>query len=165
MITVIVAIVTAALSFFAWSAIHELSHYVVASRLRKLLLVNFKLYPHMENGSLVIASVQWVPESNLSAAEDAAMSIAPRVPDLFAALLAPMVVWMPTPWAAAMWVTFFGAGLVDLAFGSIGTTEHSDLQWFARGGGHNVWMVRALGWTIALLSAGTTITELILVWR
>lgn len=155
-------------SFFVWSAVHELSHYVAARCLRKISSASFKLYPHVEeDGHFAFASVSWKYASydqTLSPAEDAAVSVAPRVPNLLAVILAPMACLMPEPWLAAAWAVLVGAGLVDLAFGSIGTTSASDLQRFVRGGGHNVWVVRIVGWLLAISSASLTVGLLIAVW-
>jgi hypothetical protein len=168
MIAALVAALLAGPAFFVWSAVHELSHYVAARCLRRLSSASFKLYPHMQDGHFVFASVSWTYDSydqTLSPAEDALVSIAPRVPDLLAVVLAPMACLMPEPWIAAAWAVVVGAGLVDLAFGSIGTTSASDLQRFVRGGGHDVWVVRIVGWFLALSSASLTIGLLIAVRR
>lgn len=153
-------------AFFAWSALHEVSHYLAARLFRRVVSVRFRIYPHVDPvAGFRWAAVEWEYEGEPYApAQDAFISAAPRIPDLVAVLLTPLAAAMPEPWLAAAWAVLVGAGLVDLAVGSIGWSEHSDLQRFARLGGHDLWTLRVAGWAAALGSAGTTVGLLLARW-
>lgn len=161
----LVAALAAVPAFFLWSAVHELSHYLAARVFRKVVSVDFKLYPHVDPiAGFRWAAVWWEYEGpEILPVEDAAISVAPRIPALAACLLAPVAAAMPEPWAAALWAVLVGGGIVDQAVGSIGWNRHSDLQRFARGGGHDLWTLRVAGWLTVLGSASTTIA--LLAWR
>lgn len=152
-------------AFFAWAALHEVSHYLVARALRRVLSVDFKLWPHVvPEAGFRWAAVSWDYEGpDLTPREDALISAAPRLPDLLAVLLTPVAAAMPEPWLASSWAVLVGAGLVDLAVGSVGAGELSDLRRVARGAGIPAWALRLAGWAAVLVSAGTTIG--LLVWR
>ena len=159
----IVSIVTLVPAFFIWSAIHEYSHYFIASHQRKVVGVEFKLYPHVDQAAgFRWAAVKWyylgVPPLNK---EQALISVAPRFPDLLAVLLTPLVWVMPWPWLGALWLVLMGAGLVDLFVGSIGYNKLSDLKIFCEFGNHDIWIWRILGWTLTLVSAGISLTGFI----
>lgn len=159
----IVALVAVVPSFFLWSAIHECSHYFVASRFRKVVGVEFKLYPHIDpQAGFRWAAIRWlylgVPPLS---GEQALIFIAPRFPDLLAVILTPLVWLMPWPWLGALWLVLMGAGLVDLMVGSVGYNALSDLRIFCEKGNHDIWVWRILGWTLALLSAGISLVGFI----
>jgi tetrahydromethanopterin S-methyltransferase subunit E len=165
MLILLIAVLLALPAFFMWSALHELSHYLMARRYRTITEASFRLYPHVEGSNFVFASVLWEHDgAPFTPAEDAAISFAPRILDLLAVILTPLATLMPEPWLATSWCVLIGAGLVDLSYGSIGYTAASDLQRFAMGGGHSVWVVRIIGWALAVSSAALTVGLLIAHW-
>jgi len=159
----IVSIVALVPAFFIWSAIHEYSHYFVASHQRKIVGVEFKIYPHVDpEAGFRWAAISWFyPEIPPLNGEQALIFIAPRFPDLLSVLLTPFVWLMPWPWLGALWLVLMGAGLIDLTVGSIGHNKLSDLKRFCELGNHDIWVWRILGCTLALVSAGISLTGFI----
>jgi len=150
-------------AFFTWAAIHELAHYFAARAQRSLTLATFKIYPHKRDGRFVWASVSWdYAGPDMTPRELAWVYAAPRVPDAFAVVLAPLAGFMPEPWMAATWLVLFGAGLVDLAVGSMGISPESDLRRWAREGAIAPWVLRAGGWSFVIGSAGLAIAGVIM---
>lgn len=145
-------------AFFAWSAIHELSHYVAAASIRRMMWAKFRIYPHVAPGiGFVWASVEYDYEGpNMTAREDAMVSIAPRVMDALAVVATPLAAFLPEPWMAGTWVVMMGAGVVDLAVGSVGASPGSDLMRASHGFGVSPWVVRIAGWFFVVASATFT---------
>lgn len=144
-------------AFVAWSGIHETAHYVAVGAFREVTRRRFRLYPHRTPTGWVYASVEWeVAPPDLSPREVVWVYAAPRVPDLVACLLTPFAGLMGS-WAVT-WAVLFGAGLVDLAVGSIGSSPDSDLRIVARASGVSPWAMRVTGWWFVFLSAIFTFT-------
>lgn len=80
------------------------------------------------------------------------VKIAPRVPNLIAAICFALLSLMPMPFAI-FWGIFWGAGLVDFAVGSIGSSSSSDLQGASRALDISPWILRMTGFSIIVLSA------------
>lgn len=150
---ILAAILTAIPAYFIWTALHELSHYFVAGRFRQLSNVKFKLYPHKDPGQdFVWASVEYTTSGMLSPIETTAVMLAPRALGLLALILLPLSALFPFMWLQAVWMVFWGAGVVDMAWGSIGYTATSDLQRAAKSMRWNPWFLRILGWSLVLVS-------------
>jgi hypothetical protein len=88
----------------------------------------------------------------LSPIETAAVMLAPRVLGLLALCLLPLSALFPFAWLQAVWMVWWGAGLVDMAWGSVGSTEVSDLQRASKAMRWNPWFLRILGWTLVVVS-------------
>ena len=138
-------------TFFLWAAIHELSHLFAAKKLADALLIRMRLYPHMYKDTLRFASVSWRPRKEYSDKAAAMISLAPRIPDLIAALVFPVGAFF-SGYVAVAWFILFGAGLVDLMRGSIGSSVYSDLMKASIKLHINPWTLRYAGFGAALLS-------------
>jgi hypothetical protein len=150
---ILAAVLTAIPAYFIWTALHELAHYLMASRFRETSNVKFKLYPHKDPGQdFVWASVEYTLTSALSPIETTAVMLAPRILGFVALCLLPLSALFPFMWLQAVWMVFWGAGLVDMAWGSIGYTATSDLQRAAKSMRWNPWFLRILGWSLVLVS-------------
>jgi len=136
-------------AFFAWAAIHELSHALCARLWQDAHSFRFRLYPHRKGRRFLWASVTY---NIVAVAEEwqlAAKKLAPRLPDVCAAIALPWCAGAP------LWVSVLvGGGVVDLAVGSIGRSERSDLWTASWLMGINPWWLRAGGFAVALASVG-----------
>lgn len=153
--------------FFLWSAIHELSHLVVAKLQRDYVVrPSFKLYPHIDEVSQEFrwASISWEypRDPKLSGKEFAAIMLAPRVLGLIAAIALPFACLLPELWMISSWLTIWGCGLIDLAYGSIGFSANSDLRVAALNLNISPWILRIAGWSVAIVSVAITITLLVI---
>ena len=137
------------LAYPVWSAIHEESHILVADQVIGVNSVRRELYPQISDNRLYWAKYHFNYDRKPTIHEIGLLSIAPRGPDLFAAVVAPML-WSLGYHALALLA--YG-GVVDLIVGSIGTNYNSDLQRASRGLGIKVWKLRLVG----LGSAGLSI--------
>jgi len=151
---ILAAVLSIAPSYFLWTCLHELSHYFVLKMLRPITGAVFQLYPHKDaSGTFVWASVTAAYAGDfLSPKEEALRLLAPRFLDALAVVLLPLAGLLVLPWLQGVWMVFWGAGIVDLIVGSIGSTEISDLQRASKVLGWNPWILRVLGWTVAVLS-------------
>ncbi len=148
-------------AYFVWAGIHEVSHYLVARRLFDVVWVKFRLYPHYNRSlkTFYWAAVYYSPDSCgfLTRIEDAGkVSLAPRIPDVMAAILLTAAGILPAPWGI-VWGVFLGAGLVDLLVGSIGISKNSDLQRVSRWLNLDPWWLRAAGLVIIVSSVAVTV--------
>ncbi len=161
MISIIIALLLVIPCFFLWSAIHEFSHYLVARSLRKITEIKFKIYPHEDpNFGFVWASFSWNFEgAPLTDKELAMVSVAPRFMDAIAGLLFPFFVFF-----GPIWFVVFGSGLVDLAAGSFGGHNESDLMRTARGFNVSPLILKICGWTLFGLSILTSIILMLVFW-
>lgn len=153
MIVALIASVTAVLSFFLWTTIHELAHLLVAKALVNAELLSMKVWPHVdEKAGFRWGAVRWQwtdrqPTDN----EHALILFAPRLPGLLAAVGFPLTA-LAQGHAAMVLAILVGAGLVDLANGSLGISEHSDLKRGAAKLQQSPWLFRSLGFLVVLSS-------------
>lgn len=150
--TIILGVILAIASYFAWTAIHEFSHLFMAKKLVGVNKWKMKLYPHRaEDGSLRWGAVWYWMDRQPTDKEQAAISLAPRAPDLLAAGLFAAGGLLSGP-LAILWFVFWGAGVVDLVNGSIGKSELSDLKRAAKALKKNPWWIRLAGFGTAVAS-------------
>lgn len=147
----IVGAVGAVPMFLLWSFLHEMLHVVMAEHRVGVRDWSINLIPHRYKGSWRWASCTWVPAGEVSERDRVWISLAPRIPDVGAALLFPAFSYLPE-WAWAGWFILFGAGLVDLGVGSMGRSEHSDLRRAAESLEISPWWLRLAGWAVLVLS-------------
>ena len=160
---ILVILIGALPAFFLWSAMHELSHYFAVRLMRKITGGIFKIYPHFEGSSFVFASVTTAYAGDpLSNRENAMQLLAPRVLDLLAVILVPLAGLFVAPWLQALWLVVWGAGIVDLAVGSNGISETSDLRRASDALGWNPWILRVIGWTFVVMAAVVTLLVFVL---
>lgn len=150
-------------SYFLWTILHEVSHFLMYASFRKILRSSFKLYPHVVPGKgFVWASVEVEYKGVLNSTEEIAVSLAPRILGFLALCLLPLASLFPFVWLQVGWVVFWGAGLVDFVVGSIGSSEESDLKKASKELGWNPWVLRILGWSLAIISATILVVAFVL---
>lgn len=155
MISLILIPLLAVASYFAWTAIHEYSHLLMAKRTVGVTKYEMKLYPHKgPGGGIRWGSVRYWMEREATPDEDYQISIAPRYADMLACAMFPLTVCFAGP-VAWVWAVFWGAGLVDLINGSLGISEHSDLKKAAKVKGISPWLLRGLGFAATAISLAT----------
>lgn len=147
----LLALALALPTFIVWATVHELAHLVAAIYVRRgqrLTYWRIRPYPHRTPWGWVWASVDYEFDGlfHPTVGEAVTVFLAPRAPDLLAVLVLPFVPW---PWAVLV-----GGGLVDLAVGSLGIGEHTDLRQAARMLDISPWWLRLPGWLAVLAGAG-----------
>jgi hypothetical protein len=148
------ALIAAAL-FPLWALLHELAHVAAAAWAAPIKSWGITLLPQREpDGSLRWAKANWVWADVPTMPRFSFVYLAPRVPDLLAAFALPLgPLLLPAPWPRLAWALVFGAGLVDLAVGSVGSSPSSDLQLAACAGKWSPWWGRVLGFAAVAISA------------
>jgi hypothetical protein len=140
-------------SFFLWDVIHESSHAFVMGR-EGYKDISIKPYPHNDGYGFVWASAQGTPTRQLSTTQSTLVSLAPRGPDLLAAILFPCLARVSYDNKKLLYPFVLG-GLVDMFTGSLGLTQYSDLQQaFPRDSGKQN-IVRVAGFAIITASVLT----------
>lgn len=133
-------------TFFAWTYIHEKSHVIAANETVGVVSSEMKLYPHFYKGDFRWASVQYYIKRMPTDKERATISLAPRIPDLIALLLLPFGFLLEgLDVLQVIWFIFFGGGVVDLLWGSLGFSKYSDLRRAADALKMNPWKLRLPG--------------------
>jgi len=160
MITLLLLALYTITLFFVWSYVHEMSHIIAAKKIVGLEWYKIKLWPHKYNGSIRWASVTYAFKRKATEYERAVISIAPRIPGAVA-LIGMYCGFFMTGWVQIAWMMFWGAGVIDFIYGSIGYSEYSDLRKAARGFGENPWKLRLYGLS-GVLTLGITILYFIL---
>jgi len=152
---------------FAWIAIHELSHYFVCKFYADITDVEFKLYPHFyeKDGkkSFRVAAVHWkYVDKRPTREQSAVICMAPRFPDLFACIALPFAVFLqPYTIPFVIWLCFFGCGIVDFFYGSIGFSEFSDLKRASKLLDISPNVFRVLSYVTLSISVGLTLALLL----
>lgn len=142
------ALLAAFAAYCLWAAVHELSHALCAKAWAGAHSFQFRLWPHCCGSGFRWASVRYVPTRKRTGCQRALSALAPRLPDAAAAVALPWLADLP------LWISVLvGAGLVDLATGSIGRSSRSDLRVASRCLGINPWWLRAGGFLIVAASA------------
>jgi hypothetical protein len=143
----IILFVFAVFCYVLWTAIHELSHVLMARLLVGISYWEINLIPKIKEAKLLriqFASCFYIPLKRSTKQQQAAISLAPRIPDVLGAIALPFVSLMPAPISYFMMV-FFGSALVDLFVGSIGMSEESDLRKAAENIDLSPWTLRLMG--------------------
>lgn len=152
------------LVWLIWTALHELSHYLMAKHFADLDDVKWWLYPHRDaEGNLYFAKIEWkwlgpVP----SAFQHALIYLAPRIMNVVAAIALPFAALLPLPWMIA-WIIFWGAGIVDFFVGSLGMSELSDLRQASKYLKIDAYNLRVFGFTTIGISLFLCILFILLV--
>jgi hypothetical protein len=81
----------------------------------------------LDDGSWRWAQCQWTATKEITDGARAAISLAPRIPDMVAVIAFPFF-GLFIVWVAAFWFLLMGGGCVDFIVGSIGKSAKSDLQ-------------------------------------
>jgi hypothetical protein len=150
--TITMSILFAAVSYFAWLLIHEFSHLLMAKKLIGVNKWKMKLYPHRaEDSSLRFGAVWYWMNRQPSSKEHAAILLAPRIPNVLASILFIFGAVL-SGYLATIWFIFWGAGIIDLVYGSIGISKLSDLKRASEAVNKNHWHLRLAGLGIALTS-------------
>lgn len=139
-------------TYWAWIMIHELSHILMASKLLNVKEWKIIPYPHIDKGSFFFARAIWKYIGKNTPKKRAAISLAPRLPNIIAALMLQIAWFLPNP-AQLFWIIFWIGGIVDLIYGSIGYSKRSDLQKASKQLKLNPWVLRIIGFTLALIAA------------
>lgn len=144
----------AVVSYFIWTAIHELSHFFMAKKvLDGVKLRSLKLWPHFYEGSFRFGGVSYTYSDTVSPDDQAMISLAPRIAGGISLLALPLSgVLFPFGWEYLIWTVFWGAGVIDTIYGSIGRTPNSDTQRAARALNISVWGIRIPGFLFSFLS-------------
>lgn len=134
----------------AWTLIHEFSHLAAAKMLRPIL--SWKLYPipGKYDGNWYFVRITWtyqLPEMN--GWETFFTLIAPRIPNIIAGVMFTLLSLLSGP-IQILWIIFWGFGLIDFIWGSIGWSSASDLQAASKAVNWNPWILRIAGFTIIL---------------
>lgn len=140
-------------AFFLWAAIHEFSHLLMVQRLEGLVDWEVHLLPGMTEKGWRWSYIRWVSTRTATDKQQGWISLAPRIPDLIAAVAFPFAALIPNDWLMAFASVLVGGGLVDLANGSVGWSPHSDLQKASRAWGISPWLLRVLGFTAVVASS------------
>lgn len=162
---IITILLSAVPFFFAWAAIHELSHFLALKSMRVVTDVEFKIYPHKVPGvGFVWASVSSdFDGADLTKKESILFSLAPRFMDVLAVLMLPLAFLFPLlSWMQALWIVFWFCGIVDLFVGSLGRSPASDLRSAADDAGISPWFLRIPGMALVAVSIIVTILLLVL---
>jgi len=125
-----------------------------------------KLYPHTYEYDgkkySVSALAMWRYNGELTPAKNAAISLAPRIPEIIAAMLLQVYWFIPYGWWSWILIAFGIGGLIDLAIGSTSSIEMSDLCRASRALNISPWILRIAGWTVVLAAGPPVIISMIL---
>ena len=143
--------------FFVWALIHEFSHLIVAKRVGYVKSWHMKLWPHITNGTFRWAAVYYVLYRRLSPHNNVRIAMAPRVPDLIAATALPFAGCFNDPHAITIWLSIWGAGVINFIVGSLGISAQSDLRQAARGLLINAWELRVVAFMLIIPSVILTL--------
>lgn len=161
MLSVILGVVSVVAAYFLWCYIHEMSHVLMVKKLVGIQWYKIRLLPDFKSGSIRFASCQYLPVRERTDDEIAAISMAPRIPDLIAAFLLPFGALFLGGLLLQFWIIFLGAGVVDLIWGSIGYSPSSDLRTAAAAQGQTPTAKRLAGFFFAAVSIVATLLLLL----
>jgi hypothetical protein len=128
-----------------WATVHELSHVLAARIAGPLLSCTIRIYPHRGPDGWTYAGSVWTWKRVPRLPTIGLVFLAPRAADVLACVALPLGALLPYPWQKAAWAVLWGAGLVDLAVGSVGWGKASDLRRAATALGIPAWLLRGLG--------------------
>ena len=159
---ILIYIIAAVASLFAWNVIHEMSHILAAMAFGDIVDWKIKPYPHMKDGKFRFAGAEWTWVGEVPGKEKKAwISFAPRIPNILAAFLL-FVGFYLTGVIQITWLIFCFAGIIDLAVGSLGISETSDLRKASVGLEINPWVFRVFGFTVSVTSIITILLIILL---
>ena len=142
------------LTYVIWTVLHEVSHIAAANALAKISDAKIMPYPHVyerdgkKHFVFARATWRWV-DGYPSNKKRALVSLAPRFFNLLACLVLVLVFGLAFS-ASNFLLIFCLGGLVDLAVGSIGYREKSDLRKAATYLSLSPWIFRVVGWLLVL---------------
>ena len=121
--------ITAIVTYFAWTWIHEMSHVVVLKKTVGLHDYKLFLYPHMYFKRFYWARVRYMPKCKPSGKQQFLISMAPRAADYVGIIILSIIVMCTEPalWSKLLVIFCFGS-VVDLFAGSLGIREKSDIR-------------------------------------
>lgn len=140
--------------FPTWANVHEFSHVGAARLVGPLSSWSVRGYPKKDEEGFTWASSKWTWKKVPSLGRVGAVFLAPRIPDLVACCVLPFGAGLETTWQVVAWAAFWGAGIVDLGFGSVGWSPSSDLRRAATAIGFSPWVGRVAGFSAIVLSVG-----------
>ena len=149
-------------TFLLWTAIHELSHLAAAKLTVGVKDFFIDVFPHKKQGSFYWSRLVYIPDREPSKKESIFIHLAPRIPDLVAIVLLPLVpLWFAgSPLVVASLSVFLLGGVIDGLVGSIGHGDHTDLK-SACSGPFGLWTLRLSGWFIGLSSIAVWLVVLL----
>lgn len=128
LLTILLAIILVVGSFFLWCAIHEYSHLIAYKVLGKVKSYKIRLWPRKIEDRLVWAHINVELEKPLPMEQQWKVNLAPRVPNIVAAVALPLGMLFLSGLGLMTWVIIWASGLVDFFVGSIGKHPSSDLM-------------------------------------
>lgn len=159
---IIAYILFAVFTYLAWTLIHEASHIAAASLVGKISDPKIIPYPHFtkkdgkKNFYFARASWRW-EDGYPTDKKRAFVSLAPRIVNLLACVL---LILDLAFFSSNLLLIFCLGGLVDLAVGSIGLREKSDLRRASSRLKVSPWIFRIIGWVIVFALGIPAIIEL-----
>ena len=115
------------LSFFLWTVIHEFSHLIAAKLVTDVNDYEVDLVPKLRGRFVSLGRIDIDFYEYPSEKGTILILLAPRIPDLIASVMLPLMVFLPFPWGLVFSVFWIG-GILDLLNGSMGIHPKSDLR-------------------------------------
>jgi hypothetical protein len=154
--------VVSIIATFSWLVIHEMSHVLMAMHVADVTEWKITPYPNRdEDGNWRFASSWYRFKEMPSAMRLAAISLAPRIPNLLAIAMLPATFFITGVWQILLLI-FLEAGVIDLVVGSMGITKNSDLCVASRHMGLWHWELRIAGLSIAAAGIAMVIVALLI---
>jgi len=151
-------------TFLFWAWAHEFCHLLAHKVCGADGTYVIKVLPHKWRDKWYFARLHWVqyfiPPGGLTPTQRGFIEIAPRFVDLLAVIALPFAILFPGV-LCWMWIVFWGGGIIDLIVGSIGWSERSDLRQGASWFEISPWILRTVGFTLAILSTATMIAWIV----
>ena len=141
---------------------HELSHLFMARALLDVTKYKIKLYPHrVEYDSQKFfrwASVEYWINKLPSPKQQFAVSMAPRIMNIVACIMLPLgaLLSFSTLYLVA-WYVFWASGLIDFAYGSLGSSAVCDTMKAARAIDVNSGIIKIFGLIMVIASVLITL--------
>jgi hypothetical protein len=164
MIGILIFILLMLPQFLTWAVIHEMSHVLMAKALLKVTEWTIRPYPHFHeydgNRYFVWALSLWRYDGETTPSKNAAIHLAPRIMDMVAAVGIHAYWFMPDSLWTLPLVAFCIGGLIDLAVGSSGATDVSDLKRASDALEISPWWLRITGWAAVLAGLPVVVSQL-----
>lgn len=157
----------APLSWFVWTALHELSHGIFAKYQADGYGFIYYLHPHRDDrGEFFFARVVWLSDNwdEIDPGRKGWIFFAPRFLGILSLICFPLLGLFSLP-GALVWAVVWAGGVVDTAVGSMGISPRSDLRKYSRMWGINPWIPRVVGWALVLTSASLGLWQLFLAFE
>ncbi|MHA1665942.1 MAG: hypothetical protein ACTSW7_01040 [Candidatus Thorarchaeota archaeon] len=134
-----------------------MSHVYMAHKLIGITYWEINLIPKLPQEAnsfrIQFASCFYTPGKLPTKKQQAAISIAPRIPDILGAIALPFTCYTSEPFSYFLMI-FFGSALIDLFVGSLGMSKKSDLRKASNKLGLSPWWLRIFGFLTILCSIG-----------